>query len=105
MSSQRVADLAQELATEERIVQLLDHLGIEQAHFAANMIEDWGGLAAAYTARIRSTALICPGIADIPLLQKHVAHRLVILADEAPAGMSMDDVVAELSDTKYVILP
>jgi SAM-dependent methyltransferase len=105
MSSQRATNSAQELTTQERIVQLLDHLGIERAHFAARMSDDWSGLAATYPARIRSLALICPDIPDIPLLQKHVAHRLVILDDQPPAGKSMDDVVAELSDTQYVILP
>src|SRR5262245_15627164 len=105
MSSQKAANSAQELTREERIVQLLDHLGIEQAHFAANMSEDWSGLAATYPSRIRSMALICPWISEIPLLQKHVAHRLVVLADQPPADKSMDEVVAELSDTQSVILP
>lgn len=105
MSSQSAANSTQELPTEERIVQLLDHLGIEQAHFAARMIDDWGGLAATYPARFRSLALICPWSSDIPLLEKHVARRLVILADQPPAGKSMDDVVAELSGTQSVILP
>ena len=105
MPSQSTANSAQELTTQDRIVQLLDHLGIEQAHFAANMREDWGELAATYPARIRSLALVCPDIPDVLLLQKHVAQRLVILADAPPAGKSMEDVVAELSDTQSVILP
>jgi len=105
MSSQRAANSAQELTTEERIVQLLDHLGIEQAHFAGKMGGDWGGLAATYPARIRSVALICPDSSAIPLLQKHVAHRLLILAGQPSAGQSIDDVVAQVSDTQYMILP
>lgn len=105
MSSQSAANSVQELTTGERIVQLLDHLGIEQAHFAGKWGGELGGLAAMYPARIRSVALICPWLADIPLLEKHVAHRLVILADEPPAGKSMDDFVAELSDTQHIILP
>ena len=45
---------------EERLAQLLRHLGIERAHFAGCMPRDWEGLVCAYPDLIASLTLITP---------------------------------------------
>ena len=51
---------------EECIVELFDHLGIEQAHFAAGRLVrgDWHGLATKHPERIASLTLISPQLLD-----------------------------------------
>ena len=49
-----------ELPVEERILQLLRHLGIQQAHFAASTPADWEGLVTAHPEVISSLTLVCP---------------------------------------------
>ena len=49
-----------DILVEERIYQLLEHLGIEQAHYAARLGEDWHDLANAHPEVIPSLNLACP---------------------------------------------
>ena len=49
-----------ELRTEERIYQLLQHLGLEQAHFAAREFQEFDGLARVHPEIISSLTLVCP---------------------------------------------
>jgi pimeloyl-ACP methyl ester carboxylesterase len=46
------------LTVEERLRQLLRHLGIGQAHFAGRSAQDWTGLAARYPEVFASLTLI-----------------------------------------------
>ena len=49
-----------ELPTEERIYQLLQQLGLEQAHFAAREFQEFDGLARVHPEIISSLTLVCP---------------------------------------------
>jgi len=49
-----------DLPTEERIFQLLRHLGLEQAHFAAREFQEFDGLARVHPEIISSLTLVCP---------------------------------------------
>ena len=53
-------------SVEECIVELFDHLGIEQAHIAAGRLVrgDWHGLATKHPERIASLTLISPQMLD-----------------------------------------
>jgi hypothetical protein len=48
------------LAVEDRLVQLLEHLGIAQAHVAASIPGDITRFATAHASRLASLTLICP---------------------------------------------
>ena len=50
------------LPVEERILQLLQYLGIDQAHFAGRTPGDWTGLATTYPGRFSSFTLVGPGV-------------------------------------------
>ena len=49
-----------ELTVEERIFQLLRHLGLEQAHFAAREFQEFDSLARVHPEVISSLTLVCP---------------------------------------------
>ncbi|HWX78149.1 MAG TPA: methyltransferase domain-containing protein [Candidatus Acidoferrales bacterium] len=49
-----------ELRVEERIFQLVQHLGLKQAHFAAREFEEFDGLARVHPEIISSLTLVCP---------------------------------------------
>src|SRR5574341_2242830 len=72
---------AVELPVEERLWQLLQHLGIECAHVAARGVGDWGGLAARHPDCIASLTLICPRGMD-PGTLSTLAPRLLVLAGD-----------------------
>jgi hypothetical protein len=46
------------LSVEERLNRLLRHLGVDQAHFAGWMAQDWSGLVAKYPQVISSLTLV-----------------------------------------------
>jgi hypothetical protein len=50
---------ATELSVTDRLAQVLDHLGIERAHFAASMLADITGFVQAHPERIASLTLVC----------------------------------------------
>ena len=70
-----------ELPVEQRLVQLLQHLGIARAHIAARGGADWGGLAARHSDGIASLTLICPRGMD-PSALTSLAPRLLVLAGD-----------------------
>jgi pimeloyl-ACP methyl ester carboxylesterase len=48
-----------DLSVADRLLQLLDHLGIHRAHLAASMLADVTGLVQAHPERIASLTLVC----------------------------------------------
>lgn len=49
-----------DLPVEERVLQLLQHLGIEKAHFAAREFQEFDGLARVHPEILASLTLVCP---------------------------------------------
>lgn len=52
--------IAIDLPVEERIFQLLRHLGLKKAHFAAREFQEFDGLARIYPEILASLTLVCP---------------------------------------------
>lgn len=93
-----------ELPVEERIIQLLQHLGIQQAHFAAREAGDWRGLATAHPETISSLTLVCPG-AIAPGAAEHLAPRLLVFnGDQGPRAELLRRTVAALPEAPLVTL-
>jgi len=67
------------LSTEERIRQLLRHLGLDQAHFACRSARDWSGLATAYPEVVSSLTLI--GGFD-PRAVEHLSGKLLAVTGD-----------------------
>jgi ubiquinone/menaquinone biosynthesis C-methylase UbiE len=66
---------------EERIMQVIQHLGIAPAHVAARIPGDWQGLAAKHPEVIASLTLVCPQGMEPELLHP-LASRLLVIAGE-----------------------
>jgi ubiquinone/menaquinone biosynthesis C-methylase UbiE len=66
---------------EEQIVEVLQHLGIAQAHIAARVPGDWQGLAVTYPEAIASLTLVCPQGMD-PNSLRPLASRLLVIAGD-----------------------
>lgn len=93
------------LPVEKRILQLLQYLGIDQAHFAGRTLGDWGGLATTYPDVVSSLTLVGPG-GIVPHTVSGLASRLLVFTgDQEPSAERNRRVVAEhLPDARHVTL-
>jgi SAM-dependent methyltransferase len=93
-----------DLSVADRLSQVLDHLGIERAHFAASMLADVTDFAQAHPERIASLTLVCPPRLDRSL--RTLGSRLLIVAGDQgrPAAM-VRDAVTNLPEASVVWLP
>src|SRR5262245_58771313 len=93
-----------ELPVEERLFELLQHLGIERAHVAARGVADWEGLAARHPACIASLSLICPRGMDPDTLSTLASRLLVLAGDQGQPDAVVRQVVAHLQGATLIIL-
>ena len=75
---------APELSLEERTYRLLQHLGIQQAHFGGMIMADWRGFARAYPECILSLTLVSPQGFDPETLQPFGSRVQVVTGDQGP---------------------
>jgi ubiquinone/menaquinone biosynthesis C-methylase UbiE len=93
-----------ELSIEERLLQVLQHLGIQQAHFAARGVGDWGGLAVRYPNCITSLTLICPRGMDPSTLGTLAPRLLVFAGDQGRPDAIVRQVVAQFQEATLIAL-
>jgi ubiquinone/menaquinone biosynthesis C-methylase UbiE len=93
-----------ELPVEERLMQLLQHLGIARAHVAARGGGDWGGLAARHPDCIASLTLICPRGMDPSALAALAPHLLVLAGDQGRPDELVRQAVANLPAATLITL-
>ena len=92
------------LPVEERIIQMLRHLGIEKAHFAACMPRDWGGFVTSYPDVVSSLTLICPIGMNLSALRPNAPRLLVISGDQGRPAAEIRRAMANLPDATSIIL-
>lgn len=92
------------LTVEERLFQLFQHLSIEQAHVAANLPEDWKGLATAHPEVIVSLTLACPPRMDSSTLKGFSTPLFVFTGDREPSDEIMKQAVSEHPDATLLTL-
>jgi SAM-dependent methyltransferase len=94
-----------ELSVAGRLAQVLDHLGIERAHFAGSMLADITGFAQAHPKRVASLTLVCPPRVD-PIPLRALGTRLMIIAGDQgrPAAM-VREAARSLPEATLVWLP
>ena len=95
---------AADLSVADRLLKVLDHLGIERAHFAASMLADVTGLAQAHPERIGSLTLVCPPRLD-PSLRALGSRLQIIAGDQGRPAAMVRDAVTNLSEATVVWLP
>ncbi len=94
-----------ELPVEERILQLLRHLGIQQAHFAASNPVDWQGLVTNHPEVISSLTLVTPRAIDPSVVGTTASRLLVFNCDRGNPAESLQRSLKNLPDATLVVLP
>ena len=90
--------------TEERILQLLHHLDIPQAHFAGRVPSDYTGLAATYPEVFSSLTLVCPVAVDPNMANSFASKLLVFNGDQGPSVQGVRNIMESVSDATLVTL-
>lgn len=83
-----------DIPVEDRILQLLQELGIGCAHFAARSLGDLTGLAARHTELFASLTLVCPSVPGRDAVEP-LASRLLVFGGDSPAW----DDLGQFADT------
>ena len=86
---------------EERILQLLRHLGIDTAHVAAYLPGDWDGLLERHPSAVASLNLICPRGVKTEVLRPHASRVLIVSGD---GGNGVADLMRAVDDLPGVTL-
>lgn len=92
-----------EIPVEERIVQVLQYLGIEQAHFGGLNAADWGGLAVKYPDRIVSLTLVGPVGMTNDGLAPLASRLLVFSGDRGTQARAIARATEDLRDANVVV--
>jgi SAM-dependent methyltransferase len=91
-----------ELPVEERIFQVLQHLGVEKAHFAGLTAGDWGGIAVNHPDCIASLSLVNPIGMTAEILTPLASRLLVFSGDRGSGARAVQRSVESLADAKVV---
>ncbi len=95
---------AKTLRTEDRIVLVLRHLGIERAHFAACMARDWAGLLSSYPDLVSSLTLVSPWGFKLGALRGNASRLLIISGDQGRPAEEVRRAVQNLSGATVINL-
>src|SRR5678810_580224 len=90
------------MPVEERILQLLQHLGIDQAHFAARTPGDWTGLTTRYPQRLYSFTLVGPGTFPPETVRSLASRLLVFTGDQEGSAERVRHVMENLPNARHV---
>ena len=80
----------------DRILGLLQHLGLERVHVAGAMPGDWRGLATTAADRVSSLSLVCPTAVDATALAAIASRVLIFHGDQGPAVERVRSAVARV---------
>ena len=95
---------SEEAPVEVRLAALLDHLGIDRAHFAGRAASDWEGFAARYPDRLASLTVLCPASLDRGALQPLASRLLVVTGDHGAGPRRVQAVLPDLPPATTVVL-
>jgi ubiquinone/menaquinone biosynthesis C-methylase UbiE len=95
---------AVERPIEDRILQVLQHLGITHTHIAARVPGDWQGLATTHSETIASLTLVCPQGMEPGILSSMASRLLVFSGDRGAPAERVRRVVMNLPEATLHIL-
>src|SRR5688572_27439411 len=85
----------------DRVSEVLDHLGIDRAHFAASMLADLAEFAQRHPRRIASLTLVCPPRVDSSL--RDLGDRLqIVTGDQSRPALMVREAVNSLPEAKVI---
>ena len=88
----------------KQIKQLLQHFGIQQAHFAASTPADWKGLLNVIHEGTISLTLLDPQGIDLDALRLVESRLLVITGDQGPRFSQIHDAMTNLTESTHITL-
>ena len=86
------------------LAELLDHFGIESAHFAGRSLADLQGFIATHPERIASLALVCPTVLNPQSLAPLGAKLLVVTGDHGLGARRVRAMLPDLPEATAVVL-
>ncbi len=92
------------LPVEGCIRQLLQHLGIRQAHFAGQSPEDWTGLATTNPELCASLTLVGPAVVDPNTVGRLASRLLIFNGDQGPRAEKVRRAVESIPGAHLVTL-
>lgn len=92
------------LPRHERILNVLEHLGIVKAHFAARVPSDIVGLIGSQTETVASLTMICPESLDRNTFSEIAGRLLIVSGDSSPTDHRIIDTARRLPDAQHVAL-
>jgi len=87
-----------------RLMKLLQHLSIRQAHVAARLAGDWSGLASAQPETIASLTLVCPTEIQPRALRTLSSRLQVFTGDQGPPAEAVRRAAETLPEATIVTL-
>ena len=94
-----------DMSATDRLVALMDHLGLGSAYFGTAIPRDISGLATAYPERLAGIVLCVPSRLD-PAPFSGIAERVLMIAGESgPAAEATARATARLPTAQRVVLP
>jgi hypothetical protein len=93
-----------DITNTQRIIQVLAHLGVEKAHFAASMAEDWNGLVENHVEWIGSLSLVCPVTVNSAVLESLASKLLLISGDQPPFSERISQALNGLPGAQHLAL-
>src|SRR5262245_43031146 len=88
----------------DRLLQLLQHLGIERTHVAGAVASDWRDLAATHAHRLASLSLVCPSGFDPRAVATIGSRTLVFHGDQGPIAERVRAAVGRVPEVALVTL-
>lgn len=89
---------------EQRIINVLRHLGVEKAHFASRNLNDWYGIVTSFPDAVASLTLVCPLGFDSTVLSTLGENLLVFNGDRGGAADTINRNMAGLSSASMVAI-
>jgi SAM-dependent methyltransferase len=93
-----------ESSVDRRLVQLFQHLGLEQVHMAARVTADWHGLATTHPQTIASLTLVCPTGLEATPLGALASQLLVLTGDQGAPAEAIRKAMAVLPEATLIVL-
>ncbi|MEE8518947.1 MAG: methyltransferase domain-containing protein [Dehalococcoidia bacterium] len=92
------------LPTDDRIMQVLAHLGIERAHFAARGIPDWRGIVERHPDAVASLTLMTPDRIPKDAIEPIAPKVMAVIGDQGPMSLAAQEVMFEVLDASCTTL-
>ena len=89
---------------EDRLIELMRHLGIERAHFAACMPRDWVGLLTRHKNTVASLTLMCPMGIELAPLVDCPPPIFIVTGDKGRGGLDAIRDAKKIAGSRSLIL-